>query len=71
MDRENLEGGQIASPLLVRGRADNEGDGGCNGSLGNGVDGMKSDASSTTVLVLSTCVACCGSYVFGAAVSTN
>ncbi|KAI8547854.1 hypothetical protein RHMOL_Rhmol07G0227700 [Rhododendron molle] len=68
MDRENLEGGQIASPLLVRGRADNEGDGGCNGSLGNGVDAMKSDTSSTMVLVLSTCVACCGSYVFGAAV---
>ncbi|KAF7138163.1 hypothetical protein RHSIM_Rhsim07G0178800 [Rhododendron simsii] len=68
MDRENLEGGQIASPLLVHGRADNEGDGGCNGSLGNGVDGMKSDTSSTRVLVLSTCVACCGSYVFGAAV---
>ncbi|KAF7114645.1 hypothetical protein RHSIM_RhsimUnG0079900 [Rhododendron simsii] len=68
MDRENLEGGQIASPLLVHGRADNKGDGGCNGSLGNGVDGMKSDTSSTTVLVLSTCVACCGSYVFGAAV---
>lgn len=65
MDRENLEGGQIASPLLVHDRADKEGDGGC-----NGVDGTKSDTSSTTVLVLSTGVACCGSYVFGAAVST-
>ncbi|KAH7845382.1 hypothetical protein Vadar_001366 [Vaccinium darrowii] len=73
MDTKNLEGGPIASPLLVHGRADNEGDGdgGCNGSLGgpvNGVDGMQGDGSATMVLVLSTGVACCGSYVFGVAV---
>ncbi|KAL7239393.1 hypothetical protein ACSBR2_005323 [Camellia fascicularis] len=60
MEKNLLEGEQTRSPLLVHranGREDSE--------LQSNNDG---ESPATTIVVISTLIACCGSYVFGAAV---
>ncbi|KAI8020951.1 Sugar transporter ERD6-like 5 [Camellia lanceoleosa] len=60
MEKNLLEGEQTRSPLLVHranGRDDSE--------MQSNNDG---ESPATTIVVISTLIACCGSYVFGAAV---
>lgn len=61
MERETIEERQTTSPLLVRERPVMHANGGGGTS--------ESGGSATAVLVISTFVAVCGSYAFGAAVS--
>ncbi|KAK9919725.1 hypothetical protein M0R45_028306 [Rubus argutus] len=63
--RENIEGGELSSPLLdVAGSRNSGGDGGSGGGQHSGSE----HSSATSMVVLSTLVAVSGSYVFGSAV---
>lgn len=71
MVKESIEEGQLSSPLIV---ADKPCENGCSGDGheemgGDGHEEM-GGSSATSVLVLSTLIAVCGSYVFGTAVSS-
>ncbi|RVW53388.1 Sugar transporter ERD6-like 5 [Vitis vinifera] len=61
MVKESIEEGQLSSPLIV---ADKPCENGCSGDGHEEMGG----SSATSVLVLSTLIAVCGSYVFGTAV---
>lgn len=66
--RENIQGGELSSPLLdVAGSRNSGGDCGSGGSQHSGSE----HSSATTMVVLSTLVAVSGSYVFGSAVSLS
>lgn len=65
MSREKIEEGEIFRSLIVKEKPQ-DGVGGCSGE---GQVGTGTTTSATPVVVLSTFVAVCGSYVFGTAVS--
>ncbi|GMY39319.1 sugar transporter ERD6-like 5 isoform X2 [Fagus crenata] len=62
MERTNIEDGDIANPLLAKENLDTNGNSG-----GSNVAANSGDAA-TAVVVFSTLIAVCGSYVFGAAI---
>ena len=64
MVKESMGKGQLSSPLIV---ADKPCEHGSSGGGGGGEEEM-GVSSATSVLVLSTLIAVCGSYVFGTAV---
>lgn len=66
MNRAKLEGGELSSSLIHK---EKPRDGVVHGFSGEELDGIKTTSSATTMVVLSTFVAVCGSYVFGTAVS--
>ncbi|KAK5786391.1 hypothetical protein PVK06_041027 [Gossypium arboreum] len=65
MNRAKLEGGELSSSLI---RKEKPRDGVVHGFSGEELDGIKTTSSATTMVVLSTFVAVCGSYVFGTAI---
>lgn len=68
MAKENIGEEQLSSPLIVADIKPCEN--GCSGGGGGGGEEM-GVSSATYVLVLSTFIAVCGSYVFGTAVSSG
>ncbi|KAA8545061.1 hypothetical protein F0562_019840 [Nyssa sinensis] len=64
MERANLEDGQIASPLLIKEKIVSSNV----GSSSSDCCERRSDSKATAMVVLSTFIAVCGSFVFGAAV---
>lgn len=67
MDIESVEEGSTTRSLIIKEKPKAHGNGDDDG--GRGVGGPESGGSATAVVVLSTLVAICGSYEFGAAVS--
>ncbi|TYJ11600.1 hypothetical protein E1A91_A11G287400v1 [Gossypium mustelinum] len=65
MNRAKLEGGELSSSLIHK---EKPRDGVVHGFSGEELDGIKTTSSATTMVVLSTFVAVCGSYVFGTAI---
>ena len=63
MERTNIEDRDIANPLLAKENLDT------NGNSGGSNVAANSGGAATAVVVFSTLIAVCGSYVFGAAVS--
>ncbi|XP_034707361.1 sugar transporter ERD6-like 5 isoform X3 [Vitis riparia] len=66
MDIESVEEGSTTRSLIIKEKPKAHGNGDDDG--GRGVGGPESGGSATAVVVLSTLVAICGSYEFGAAV---
>lgn len=62
MERRNIEDRDIASPLLTKENLDT------NGNSGGSNVAANSGGAATAVVVFSTLIAVCGSYVFGAAI---
>ncbi|TYI57760.1 hypothetical protein E1A91_D11G304200v1 [Gossypium mustelinum] len=65
MNRAKLEVGELSSSLIHK---EKPRDGVVHGFSGEEQDGIKTTSSATTMVVLSTSVAVCGSYVFGTAI---
>lgn len=65
MERKYIEDGHVATSLLIREDTDNNRVNGGQSIVAN------SGSAATAVVVFTTLIAVCGSYVFGAAVSTK
>ncbi|KAE8675358.1 Sugar transporter ERD6-like 5 [Hibiscus syriacus] len=65
MSRQKIEDGELSSSLIVKEKPP---DGAGHGSSGEEQGGIGTTSSATTMVVLSTFVAVCGSYVFGNAI---